>query len=128
MPRGRWQASVCLFLYSTETFAMKPQNPKPYLLACAALALGSVQAADLQELAKASGCFSCHSMQEKVVGPAFSAVAQKYAGQADAAPELAQSIRNGSVRKWGRAPMPAHGSLEQADIQRLAEWVLTIKP
>ncbi|GAO20774.1 O-methyltransferase domain protein [Alicycliphilus sp. B1] len=49
MPRGRWQASVCLFLYSTETFAMKPQNPKPYLLACAALALGSVQAADLQE-------------------------------------------------------------------------------
>lgn len=107
---------------------MKQKNLKLCLVALGALALGSAQAADIQELAKASGCFSCHSMQEKVVGPAFASVAQKYAGQPDAASELAQSIRNGSVRKWGRAPMPAHGSLDHGDIQRLAEWVLTIKP
>jgi cytochrome c len=107
---------------------MNPRTLKIHLLTCVALAWCPAQAADLQELAKASGCFSCHSMQDKVVGPAFAAVAQKYAGQPDAASELAQSIRNGSVRKWGRAPMPAHGSLDQADIQRLAEWVLTIKP
>lgn len=107
---------------------MNPKTLKIHLLACVALAWCPVQAADLPELAKASGCYSCHSMQDKVVGPAFAAVAQKYAGQPDAASELAQSIRNGSVRKWGRAPMPAHGSLDQADIKRLAEWVLTIKP
>ena len=79
-------------------------------------------------LAKASGCYSCHANAEKIVGPSFASVAEKYAGQKDAALELAMSIQNGSVRKWGRVPMPAHGSLPATDVRKLAEWVLTIKP
>lgn len=80
------------------------------------------------ELAKSSGCYSCHANGEKVVGPAFASVAQKYAGQKDAAADLAQSIQNGSSGKWGRIPMPGHASLPAADVKRLAEWVLTVKP
>lgn len=80
------------------------------------------------ELAKASGCYSCHANGEKVVGPAFAAVAQKYAGQKDAAADLAMSIQNGSSGKWGRIPMPGHASLPAGDVKRLAEWVLTVKP
>lgn len=80
------------------------------------------------DLAKASGCYSCHANGEKVVGPAFASVAQKYAGQKDAAADLAQSIQTGSTGKWGRIAMPGHPSLPAADVKRLAEWVLTIKP
>lgn len=80
------------------------------------------------DLAKASGCYSCHANGEKVVGPAFASIAQKYAGQKDAAADLAQSIQNGSTGKWGRIPMPGHASLPATDVKRLADWVLTVKP
>ena len=81
-----------------------------------------------QELAKASGCLSCHSVSEKVVGPAFAKVAEKYAGEADAAASIAQSIQYGSKGKWGRIPMPAHPSLSADDLKTLAQWVLAAKP
>lgn len=80
------------------------------------------------ELAKASGCYSCHANAEKVVGPAFATIAEKYAGDKDAAATLAQSIQNGSKGKYGRIPMPPHASLSPADLKLLSAWVLTIKP
>ena len=80
------------------------------------------------DLAKASGCYSCHANGEKVVGPAFASIAEKYAGDKDAAASLAQSIQNGSKGKYGRIPMPPHASLGQADLKLLSAWVLTIKP
>lgn len=80
------------------------------------------------DLAKASGCYSCHANGEKVVGPAFAAIADKYATEKDAAASLAQSIQNGSKGKWGRIPMPAHASLSQGDLKTLSTWVLTVKP
>ncbi|WP_372657092.1 c-type cytochrome [Hydrogenophaga sp.] len=80
------------------------------------------------DLAKANGCYSCHANAEKVVGPAYSAVAEKYAGDKDAAASLVQSIKYGSKGKWGRIPMPAHASMSDADLKTLANWVLTVKP
>jgi cytochrome c len=91
---------------------------------------GVAQAADpvnVPDLAKAHGCFSCHSTTEKVVGPAYAAVAQRYAGQKDAVADLMMSIQNGSSGKWGRVAMPSHTSMPAAEVKRLAEWVLTIK-
>ena len=61
------------------------------------------------------------------MGPAYKDVAAKYAGQADAQAQLVQSIRNGSVGKWGELPMPAHPKLSEADANKLAAWVLKAK-
>jgi len=63
----------------------------------------------------------------KIVGPAYSSVADKYKGQGDAVAALAQSIQYGSKGKWGRIPMPAHPSLSADDINALARWVLTVQ-
>jgi cytochrome c len=79
-------------------------------------------------LAKTSGCYSCHANAEKVVGPAFSDIAEKYKGDKDAVASLSQTIQNGSRGKWGRIPMPGHPSLSPADVKTLAGWVLTVKP
>ncbi|MFA5549758.1 MAG: c-type cytochrome [Porticoccaceae bacterium] len=98
-----------------------------WVAATASAPAHATDVAEVAELAKASGCFSCHSVGEKVVGPAFAAVAEKYAGQKDAVAELAMSIQNGSVRKWGRVPMPPHASLPAEDVKRLAEWVMATK-
>lgn len=80
------------------------------------------------ELAKTTGCYSCHANAEKVVGPSFAAIAERYAGDKDAVATIAQSIQNGSRGKWGRAPMPGHSSLSATDLKLMSEWVLSIKP
>ncbi len=86
-----------------------------------------IDAAAAADLAKATGCYSCHSATEKIVGPAFSSIADKYKGDKDAVSTLSQSIQMGSSGKWGRAAMPGHASLKPADLKLLAGWVLSTK-
>ncbi|MDP2263087.1 MAG: c-type cytochrome [Hydrogenophaga sp.] len=88
----------------------------------------AVNEAAALELAKNNGCLSCHSAKEKVVGPAFSTIAEKYKDDKDAVASLAQSIQYGSKGKWGRVPMPAHPGMSAGDIKTVAQWVMTIKP
>jgi cytochrome c len=90
-------------------------------------AMSAKESAAALEMAKSNGCLSCHALDEKIVGPAYSKVAAKYRDDKDAAASLAQSIRNGSQGKWGRIPMPAHGNMSNEDINFLARWVLTIQ-
>ncbi len=87
----------------------------------------TLQAQANEALANKSGCLGCHAVATKLVGPAYKDVAAKYAGQADAQAMLMQSIRNGSVGKWGELPMPAHPKLSDADLKKLATWVLSAK-
>ncbi|KJK23822.1 cytochrome C [Burkholderiaceae bacterium 16] len=107
------------------------QKAKGYLSLTATLAMvlcaARVEAApDMQALADKSGCFSCHSMNAKVVGPGFAEVAAKYKGDGEAPERLAKKIREGGKGVWGRIPMPSHESISEADARRLAEWVLSI--
>ena len=87
----------------------------------------AAEQASAKELAQASGCLSCHALTEKIVGPSYASVADKYKADGDAVASLAQSIQYGSKGKWGRIPMPAHPSLSPEDLKTLAAWVLTVK-
>ena len=98
---------------------------KAFVLAAASLMACSSFANEA--LARKNDCLGCHAVAVKLVGPAFKEVAAKYEGQSDAAEQLTQSIRNGSVGKWGDLPMPAHPKLSAADAKKLAEWVLKAK-
>ena len=100
-----------------------PWRTASCLLAFLLLALTSNSFASAA-LAKKNDCFACHAVATKLVGPAYQEVAAKYAGQTDARDLLAQSIRNGSVGKWGDVPMPPHPKLSEADAKRLATWIL----
>ena len=99
-------------------------------LAAALLLLPCVAQADtaaaMQALADKNGCFACHGMQSKVVGPGFAEVAAKYKGDGQAAERLGRKIRDGGKGVWGPVPMPAHGNLGEADARKLAEWVLSV--
>ena len=95
---------------------------------CAGLAQAAPDQSTFTPLMQANGCASCHSLNEKIVGPAFQSVAQKYAGDPDAVASLMQSIQNGSRGKWGRIPMPSHLNLTQDELKELANWVMTQKP
>lgn len=107
-------------------FQTRPGLP---LLLALLLAAGllPLQSQANEALAGKNGCLGCHAVATKLVGPAYKDVAAKYAGQADAQAMLMQSIRNGSVGKWGELPMPAHPKLSDADLKKLASWVLSAK-
>lgn len=97
-------------------------------LLVASAAAHAVDEAAAIDLAKNNGCLSCHSAKEKIVGPAYSAVAEKYKDDKDAVASLVQSIQYGSKGKWGRIPMPPHPGMSAADIKTLAQWVMTLQP
>ena len=67
-------------------------------------------------------CTACHGMENKIVGPGFTEIAKKYAGQADAVSYLASKIKGGGQGVWGAIPMPAQ-ALSEADAQFLAKWI-----
>lgn len=81
-----------------------------------------------EQIAKGSNCFSCHAVDHKVVGPAFAAVAGKFAGKAEAEKTLVNAVKNGHVGTWGKVPMPPHPKLSKAEIGQIVSWILSLKP
>lgn len=78
-------------------------------------------------LAEKNACLSCHSVTEKVVGPAFKDVAAKYKGQKNAATLLAAKVRKGGSGVWGTVPMPPNAKVSDKDLKKLIAWVLAQK-
>ncbi len=83
--------------------------------------------ADDADFARSKKCLNCHALDQKLVGPAFRAVAARYANDRDAEARLAKKIRQGGAGAWGVVPMPANTEVDAAESQRLAHWVLTQK-
>ena len=79
------------------------------------------------ELAQKKSCLACHATDKKLVGPSYKDVADKYAGQKDAAAKLAEKIQKGGVGAWGQIPMPANPQVSADEAKTLAAWVLSIK-
>lgn len=77
-----------------------------------------------QQLLGANGCTGCHAPDKRIVGPSFREVAAKYAGDGQAAGRLAAKIRSGGQGNWGAVPMPPNPQIPEADLRRLAAWVL----
>ncbi|SNZ16344.1 c-type cytochrome [Hydrogenobacter hydrogenophilus] len=79
-----------------------------------------------EQLAKQKGCFACHDIKAKKVGPAYVDVAKKYAGKKDAVDYLAKKIKQGGSGVWGSVPMPPQ-NVTDAEAKQLAQWVLSVK-
>jgi cytochrome c len=87
------------------------------ILVIAAAASGQ----DAEKLIKESDCSSCHAVDRPVVGPAYSDIAKRYAGQTDAPNKLAAKIRDGG------GGMTPHPDLSDAQRTEIAKWVLSQK-
>jgi cytochrome c len=94
----------------------------------AAAALLAAGAANAQlELATKSACLACHSVDKKVIGPAFQEVAAKYASDKDAEAKLVKKVKEGGSGVWGQIPMPPNAAVKDDDIKTLVKWVLAQK-
>ena len=83
---------------------------------------------NLISLAHKSNCFSCHSIDKNVVGPAWKDVAAKYRDDAGAEEKLIAKVSKGGSGVWGSVPMPANSPVvKDADIQTLVKFILSLK-
>ncbi|MBC3876092.1 c-type cytochrome [Undibacterium flavidum] len=101
---------------------------KTTLLFTAALTmLASGSAMANADLAKAKNCMSCHSVDNKILGPGFKDVAKKYAGDKTAEAKLVTKVLKGGSGSWGTIPMPANAQVSEAEAKTLVKWVLSLK-
>ncbi|CQR31566.1 Cytochrome c-551 [Thiomonas arsenitoxydans] len=97
---------------------------------CTSLALFAAQAwaaPDMLALAKQKNCLACHAVDAKIVGPAYKAVAEKYAGKPGAEQMLVNAVLHGHVGTWGQVPMPANTDVTPAQAKQLVAWILSLK-
>jgi len=80
----------------------------------------------LQLVAK-SDCFTCHKIIEAFTGPAYEAIAAKYADNPENVSLLAGKVINGGVGVWGQVPMNAHPTITQAEAEKMIKYILLLK-
>lgn len=79
-------------------------------------------------LVAGSDCLTCHKVEEKLTGPSYRDVANKYAGLPDTiVTHLANKIVAGGTGVWGQVPMVAHAAISQADAEAMVKYILLLK-
>jgi cytochrome c len=95
------------------------------VLAFSASAAG-MSDADAIKLMTEYNCQTCHTVDKKLVGPAFRDVAKKYASDSTASEKLQGKVKNGGSGVWGPIPMPPN-NVPAADLTALVQWITALK-
>jgi cytochrome c len=73
-------------------------------------------------------CLTCHAINEQTTGPAYAAIATKYAGANDSTiAMLAGKIIKGGSGNWGPVPMTPHPTISEEDAKQMVKYVLLLK-
>jgi cytochrome c len=94
-------------------------------------AAGTADQGDMLALARKSGCLACHSVDKKIVGPAWKDVSKRYAGKADIRSQLIEKVSKGGRGNWtevvGNVAMPPyHPRVSKENISKLVDFVLSL--
>jgi cytochrome c len=77
-------------------------------------------------LAEMKGCFDCHTVDGKAVGPSFRAIAERYRADPAHRDRLPYIIRGGSAGHWGeRFLMWPQARLSDQQLDELIAWILS---
>lgn len=79
-----------------------------------------------QALVDGSDCKTCHHATNKLIGPAHTAVAEKYEFTKANVSLLAGKIINGGSGNWGEIPMSPHPDINKSDAEKMAMYVLSL--
>ena len=74
-----------------------------------------------------SNCLTCHKINEKLIGPAYKDVANKYAGNDTALNYLAHKVITGGKGVWGEVAMTPHPELSLDDSKQMVKYILLLK-
>ena len=80
------------------------------------------------ELIANNDCFTCHQIDDKLNGPPYREVANKYASYPDTiVTHLANKVLTGGNGVWGEVMMTPHPSLSQADAKEIQQYIMLLK-
>ncbi len=74
-----------------------------------------------------SDCLTCHKIDEKLVGPAYKDIANKYTADDKIISQLANKVIKGGSGNWGQVPMSPHPGLSEDDAKQMVKYVLSLK-
>ncbi|WP_076665831.1 c-type cytochrome [Pontibacter indicus] len=80
-----------------------------------------------EKLIAGSDCLACHKVDQKVVGPSYQEVAEKYEANDKNTAYLAGKIIKGGAGVWGQIPMPPHPNLSEGDAKEMARYILSLR-
>lgn len=73
-------------------------------------------------------CPTCHKIDEKLTGPAYREVANKYAGADEATiSKLAKKVIEGGSGVWGEVPMTPHPNVTEQEAKDMVAYILLLK-
>ncbi|MDH5381915.1 MAG: PQQ-dependent sugar dehydrogenase, partial [Cyclobacteriaceae bacterium] len=78
------------------------------------------------ELINKSDCKACHSQESTSVGPAYSAIAQRYKADKNAIEKLTQKVIEGGNGNWGETAMSAHPQLSEEDVREMVGYIVSL--
>lgn len=78
-------------------------------------------------LVAANDCLTCHKVSEKLTGPAYQDVANKYENTDANVKMLAEKILKGGSGVWGAVAMTPHPALAEADAEQMVKYILLLK-
>ncbi len=96
-----------------------------YVTAAALALLMSSSALASPELARSKNCIACHHVERKMIGPAYKAVAERYAKDDAAVPKLSEKVIMGGAGSWGQTPMPPQRTVSPEEAEALVKWILS---
>ena len=74
-----------------------------------------------------SDCFACHKIQDKLLGPSYKDVANKYENTKANLDYLVNKVKTGGSGVWGAVPMSPHPALADDDARAMITYVLSLK-
>lgn len=83
--------------------------------------------AEGRDLIAGSDCVACHKDDEKLIGPAYKDVAQKYEPNDTTITYLANKIIKGGSGNWGDIPMTPHPQFSEEDAKKMVRYILSLK-
>lgn len=89
----------------------------------------SADAAAAEGLARQSGCFKCHAVDTKKVGPPWKETSARYKGDKDAVAKLTKHLTGGGKMKNSEGKEedhPAAKSKKPEDVKNLVDWILSL--
>lgn len=85
-----------------------------------------IDKAAAEKIMKGSDCMACHQEKNKIVGPSWLQIAEKYRGQ-EVVAQMVKKVKDGSSGTWGSMPMNPHPNLPDKDVETAVRYILSVK-
>lgn len=74
-----------------------------------------------------SDCVGCHKIDEKIIGPSYQEIAEKYTATDENIALLATKIIQGGKGVWGPIPMTPHTKITEDEAKTMVKYILSLK-